>query len=126
MLRIVSNLIHCSYATVKYSCFAMSICNFFLLLRKKKKSPCYAQAFFILRIRVAPLRSPLMYDLVLFLTGEKLKTGTLLPSLFCPMVPNMLWLILEITKVINNDRLNNLILQDVFLPAQNYRHCATR
>lgn len=59
MLRIVSNLIHGSYAMVKYSCFAMSICNFFLLLRrKKKKSPCYAQAFFILRIWVAPLRSP--------------------------------------------------------------------
>lgn len=50
-----------------------------------------------------------------FLTGEKLKTGTPLPSLFCTMVPNMLWVTLEITKVINNDRLNNLNLTGCFI-----------
>lgn len=99
MLCIFSNPIYGSHTTVKYTCFVMSICNF-VLLRRKKKLPCYAHGFFILRIWVAPLQSPLMYNLVLFLTGEKLKTGTQLPSLFCTMVPNMLWVTLEITKVI--------------------------
>ncbi|XP_009272375.1 PREDICTED: protein deglycase DJ-1 isoform X2 [Aptenodytes forsteri] len=35
--------------------------------------------------------------------GEKLKTGTQLPSLFCTMVPNMLWVTLEVTKVIKEE-----------------------
>lgn len=50
-----------------------------------------------------------------FLTGEKLKTGTPLPSFICTVVPNMLWVTLEITNVINNDRLNNLKLTGGFI-----------